>query len=105
MQNNTFQYKEVTVTKSFTTERKHKPKTTIDISRKGSIVKERCKQLVEILLQLYPEGIVPEEDMVYFIARYIGADRNTIRAYLGFKGSIARNKQATTNTRRVRRHD
>jgi hypothetical protein len=79
--------------KAFTTERKPKPRSTINIAKKGSIVKERCKQLVEILLQLYPEGIVPEEDVAYFIARYIGADRNTIRAYLGFKGSIATNKR------------
>ncbi|MEM3823966.1 MAG: hypothetical protein QXH87_03450 [Candidatus Bathyarchaeia archaeon] len=79
--------------KSFTTERKPKPRTNINIARKGSIVKEKCQQLCEMLLELYPEKTISEDDLVFWIMRYIGADRNTIRAYIGFNGSIARNKR------------
>jgi len=70
--------------KSFTTKRK----TSINISRTGSIVKERCRQLSEIALDLSPDRKISEEDLAFLVQRYIGADKETIRAYLGYYGKI-----------------
>lgn len=73
--------------KTFTTHRK-KPKTTIDISRKGSIVKERCKQLMEIIEDLFPERVLSDDDLICLIQDYIGADKETVRSYRGYSGHI-----------------
>ncbi len=83
--------KTLSIAKVFTTEKKHK--TTIDISRKGSIIKEKCKQLTEIVLSLYPDRRVPDDDLDYLISRYVGADRETRRAYKGYYGRIRRSKR------------
>lgn len=73
--------------KVFTTHRK-KPKTTIDICRKGSIVKERCRQLTEEANRLFSSGIIYDDDLVTMIEEFIGADKETIRAYKGYSGHI-----------------
>jgi hypothetical protein len=78
----------------FTTERKHGKKTNIDISRRGSIVREKCRQLSEIALNLFPDRRVPDQDLGDLIQRYIGADRETVRAYKGYHGSIRRSKRS-----------
>jgi len=78
---------------TFTTERNHGKKTTIDISRKQSIVREKCRQLSEIALNLFPDRRVPDQDLGDLIQRYIGADRETIRAYKGYYGSVRRSKR------------
>jgi len=82
------------VQQSFTTEPKHPRKTTVNISRKGSIVKERCRQLSEIALELCPDRRISHEDLAYLVKRYVGADRETLRAYLGYHGLIRRRKNA-----------
>lgn len=74
-------------TLTFDTHRR-KPKTTINLNRKGSIVRERCKQLTEILREWFPDGIVSEEDLVNFIEDHIGADKETIRSYKGYYGHV-----------------
>jgi hypothetical protein len=76
------------VFRSFTTERK----TSINIARKGSIVKERCRQLSEIALDLSSDRKISEEDLAYLVERYIGADKETKRAYLGYYGRIRRTR-------------
>jgi len=77
---------------AFTTEHKGMRKTSIDISRKGSIVKERCRQLAEMALDFWPDRKISEEDLAYFVERYIGSDKETVRAYLGYYGRIRRAK-------------
>jgi hypothetical protein len=72
----------------FTTHKKPRPKTTINILRKGSIVKERCKQLAENALNLFPDRVLSDQDVTDLIFRYIGADKETIRNYKGYYGSI-----------------
>src|SRR4030065_384508 len=72
---------------TFTTCRK-KPKTTINISRKGSIVKEKCRQLTETIERLCPNRVINDEDLVFLIQESIGADKETIRAYKGYSGHI-----------------
>ena len=74
---------------SFTTDPKHK-KSTINISRKGSITKEKCRQLAEIALELFPDRRVPGEDLAFLIRRYVGGDKETVRAYMGYYGSVKR---------------
>jgi hypothetical protein len=74
-------------TSAFTTHAK-KHKTSINISRKGSIVKERCRQLVEIIVSLYPDGFLPDDDLQDLVKMYIGADKETVRAYCGYYGNI-----------------
>jgi hypothetical protein len=81
------------VFKTFTTERKALRKTSIDISRKGSVVKERCRQLSDIALMLREERKISNEDLSYLVCRYIGADKETMRAYLGYYGRIKRSKR------------
>ena len=49
---------------------------------------ERCKQLVEIIAGLYPDRVISDTDLVCLIQRYIGADKETIRAYKGYLGHI-----------------
>lgn len=73
---------------TFTTERRHKPKSSIDISRKGSIVKEKCEQLSITALQLFPNRRISHKDLVDLIMRYIGGSKETIRSYLGYKGFV-----------------
>ncbi len=72
--------------KTFTTESKHKPRTTIKISRKGNIVKEKCRQLTDIALNLFPDRIISHEDLSYLVLSYIGGNRDTVRAYMGYLG-------------------
>ena len=80
---------------TFTTEPKNgHRRTTIGISAKGSIVKEKCRQLSEIALNLFPDRRVPDQDLGDLIQRYIGGDRETIRAYKGYHGSIRRSKRS-----------
>jgi len=72
----------------FTTHRK-KPKTTINIFRKGSIIKTKCTQLTKAIVEMYPEdGIISDEDLLCLIQDNIGADKETIRAYKGYAGHI-----------------
>jgi hypothetical protein len=71
----------------FTTHRK-KPKSTIDICRKGSIVKERCRQLCKVVTDLFPGGFFSDEDLITLIEDYIGADKETIRSYRGYAGHV-----------------
>ena len=95
MENNTFKYKGFSITaKAFTTERKDKRKTTIDISRKGSIIKEKCKQLTDIALELFPDRHIPNEDLAYLIRRYVGGDKETLRAYMGYYGIVQRSRRS-----------
>jgi len=77
----------------FTTKPRHKRKTTIDISRKGSVVREKCGQLAEIALNLFPDRRISNEDLGDLIKRYVGGDRETVRAYLGYRGRLTRNKR------------
>jgi len=67
----------------FTTERR---KTTININRKHSIVKERCRQLTEIALNLFPNRKISHEDLTFLVISYIGGNRGTVRAYMGYLG-------------------
>ena len=82
----------VTFERSFTTE--PKKKTTINISRKGSVVKEKCRQLVNIVMRLFPEGRVSTEDLEALVEDYCGADKTTVRAYVGYYGRIKRSKRS-----------
>jgi hypothetical protein len=77
--------------KVFTNQRK-KPKTTINISRKGSIVKERCRQLCEIALRLFPNRIISDCDLKGLVMMYVGCDKETIRSYCGYYGHIRQGK-------------
>jgi len=86
-------YKTLSISKAFTTERKHR-KTSIDISRKGSIVKERCRQLTNIALNLFPDRHLSDQDLTDLIQRYIGGDKETIRAYKGYYGIVKRSKHS-----------
>ena len=79
---------------TFTTERKPKLKSSINISRKGSIVKERCRQLTDIALELFPDRRISDEDLDYLISRYVGGDRETRRAYKGYHGRVTRSKSS-----------
>jgi hypothetical protein len=81
----------ITLERSFTTEKK---KTTININRKGSVVKEKCKQLINIVMRLFPQGIVSTEDLEMLVEDYCGADKTTVRAYVGYYGSIRRSKRS-----------
>jgi hypothetical protein len=83
---------ESSITKAFTTEQRHKRKSSIDISRKGSIVKEKCTQLTEIALELFPDRKIPEEELAYLVKCYCGADKETVRAYMGYYGTMKRSK-------------
>jgi hypothetical protein len=74
----------VTLEKTFTTTRK----TTVDICRKGSVVKERCRQLSEVALNLFPSRVLSDDDLSDLIMMYIGADKETMRAYKGYSGHI-----------------
>jgi len=76
------------IEKTFTTESKHKPKTTIKINRKGNIVKEKCRQLTEIVLNLFPDRIISHKDLAFLVMDKIGGDRGTIRAYMGYNGYV-----------------
>jgi len=76
------------IERTFTTEPKPKPRTTINIGRKGSIVKERCRQLTEMALTLYPSRKIDRDDLTYLITSSIGGDRATIRAYMGYNGYV-----------------
>lgn len=82
---------------TFTTHRK-KPKTTINISRKGSVVKERCKQLCEVALGLFPDRVVPDVDLKDLVMMYIGADKETVRSYCGYYGHIRQGKMGESQT-------
>lgn len=73
---------------------KRQPRTTINICRKGSIVMERCRQLTETALELFPNRKISSEDLEYLITKYIGGDRGTIRAYMGYRGRVARSKSS-----------
>ena len=79
---------ETFVGKVFTTQKNQHPKTTIDICRKGSIVKVRCKQLVAIINNLFPSQVISNEDLACLIEDYIGGDKETKRAYLGYSGTM-----------------
>jgi len=74
------------IEKTFTTESKHKPKTTIKLNRKGNIVKEKCRQLTQIALNLFPGRIISHEDLAFLVKSYIGGNRDTIRDYIGYLG-------------------
>lgn len=74
------------IERTFTTGRK--PRTIINISRKGSIVKERCRQLTDMALTLYPDRKIGHADLAYLITSSIGGDRATIRAYMGYNGYV-----------------
>jgi len=73
---------------TFTTGRKQKPRTTVNISRKGSIVKERCRQLSDLALEMFPNRRISHKDLTYLVTTYIGGNKETVRAYLGYKGHV-----------------
>lgn len=79
------------VTKTFTTGRK--PKTSINISQKHSIIYEKCKQLTEIADNLVEDHKIEDQDLKDLIELYAGADKETIRAYFGYYGHITRNNR------------
>jgi len=91
LEDNTFAYKTITVTKAFTTEPKRR-RTTINIARKGSIVKEKCRQLTEDALNLFPDRHIPDEDLTYLVQLECGADKETVRAYKGYLGTVKRTR-------------
>ena len=68
--------------------KRKRKRTTVNISRKGSIVKEKCSQLTHIALDLFRNHVITQEDLRYLVVRYVGGDRATIRAYMGYKGRI-----------------
>jgi hypothetical protein len=72
---------------TFTTNRKT-PKSTIDICRKGSIVKERCRQLTSVINDMFPSQVISDRDLADLIEEYIGADKETLRSYKGYGGSV-----------------
>ena len=84
-------FEKVTERTIFTTQRK-KPKTSVDICRKGSIVKERCKQLSEVALGLFPNRIISDVDLKDLVMMYIGCDKETVRSYTGYYGHIRQGK-------------
>lgn len=73
--------------------RRNRAKTTINICRKGSIVKEKCKQLTETASRLFPDGIIKQIDLEGMVEDYCGADKETVRAYLGYAGRIRRSRK------------
>lgn len=83
----TLTFEKVTEKVTFTTHSK-KPKTTINICRKGSVVKERCKQLVDVIVEMFPERVLSDDDLTCLIQDYIGADKETVRSYRGYGGHI-----------------
>lgn len=82
-----------TTEKVFTTGRKPRPRSTINVNRKGSIVKERCRQLTKIALNLYPNRIISHEDLSFLVISYIGGDKETVRAYMGYHGFVKHSTQ------------
>lgn len=74
------------IERPFTTEKKHK--TIINLNRKGSIVKEKCKQLTQIALSLYPGRVISHKDLTFLVSKHIGGDRGTVRAYIGYLGRV-----------------
>jgi len=79
--------------RSFVTERKPRRRTGINVF-KGSVVMERCRQLADMALELFPNRRISNEDLEYFIMRYVGADKETLRAYMGYRGRVARSKRS-----------
>jgi hypothetical protein len=75
------------------TDRKSRAKTTIDICRKGSIVKEKCRQLTGIASRLFPDGLVRNADLEAMVEDYCGANKETVRAYLGYAGRVRRSRK------------
>jgi hypothetical protein len=63
-------------------------KTIINISRKGSIIRERCNQLMEIAWNLGCQKEILSQDLVDLIKMYVGGNRDTIRDYLGYPGRV-----------------
>jgi hypothetical protein len=82
--------------KTFTTEPKYpkRRRTKINICIGSPIVYEKCRQLSEMALELFPNRRVSNEDLEYFIMRYVGANRETLRAYVGYRGRVARSKRS-----------
>lgn len=60
-----------------------KHRTTINLNRKHSTVLEKIHQLFEIMWNLGYHKTIPHRDLVYLISKHCGADRGTIRAYIG----------------------
>jgi len=85
----------------FTTESKHK--SIINISRKGSITKERCRQLTQIALNLFPDRVIHERDLIDLVKMYVGGNRDTVRDYTGYNGRIISNSYANTKILGVKR--
>jgi len=83
----------IQVQQVFTTKPKHPRRTTINVSRKGSIVKEKCRQLTEVALSLFPERHISHEDLADLVKMYAGGDKETVRSYLGYSGCLRRNKR------------
>jgi len=91
------------IEKTFTTGRKPKLKSTININRKGNIVKERCRQLTEIALNLFPKRIISHEDLAFLVKGHIGGNRDTVRDYMGYDGRVISNSFANTKRLGIRR--
>lgn len=73
---------------TFTTHRKPRLRSTLNIIKNGSMVYRKCQQLVDELLKVFPDGVIEDEDLTYFIERFAGTDRETVRAYKGYSGHV-----------------
>jgi len=72
-----------------------KSKTTISICRRGSIVKERCNQLMEIIWQMGSYKQILDSDLTDLIKMYIGGNRDTIRDYKGYNGKVVHGRNGS----------
>lgn len=70
----------------------HKSVSTIDINRKGSIVRERCRQLCEMVVRLNGDGTIYYQDLIGLVQDHIGADKETLRSYMGYNGHIRKGR-------------
>jgi len=80
------------IERPFTTGRKRK--TTIRIDH--STVIEKCRQLTEMALRLFPDRKISHEDLTFLIMKHIGGNRGSVRAYLGYRGRILRSSYGNT---------
>jgi hypothetical protein len=73
--------------KSFTT---HRKKTTLQLSRKGMVCYEKCRQLTEIALSLTVDRRISEQDLTDLVTDYVASDIGSVRKYVGYNGRVSR---------------
>ena len=51
-------------------------------------MKERCKQLTNVINDMFPSQVISDRDLSDLIEEYIGADKETLRSYKRYGGSV-----------------